>query len=214
MYQEDLFWGKDLKILWDKHRLVEFVPTHDMTSVEKLNAITRCLIYVGILLSVLYNSVQSLYIPIIGSVIIYMIVQWHPNIEGQTGGSAGWDGNHVDGSPLSVKLRQPTAENPFMNVLMSDYTANPLMNPADDVESPAVQKQMKDHFDEGTYRNVNDIWDTTNGQRQFYTNPSTTIPNDRDSFQKWCWNSPYTCKDGNASRCLRYQDVRGHGKIV
>ena len=42
--------------------------------------------------------------------------------------------------------------------------------------------------------------------RQFYTNPSTTIPNDQESFAKWCYGDMPSCKDGQ--NCLRYEDLR------
>ena len=38
--------------------------------------------------------------------------------------------------------------------------------------------------------------------RQFYTNPSTTIPNDQEAFAKWLYYNPEkTCKEGNGLEC-------------
>ena len=48
-----------------------------------------------------------------------------------------------------------------------------------------------------------------NSQRQFYTLPSTTIPNDpNNDFGKWLYNSSQTCKE-NQNNCLKTEDVRG-----
>ena len=44
-------------------------------------------------------------------------------------------------------------------------------------------------------------------QRQFFTMPWTEIVNDRDSFQKWLYLSPETCKQ-NQENCLNYEDLR------
>ena len=44
-------------------------------------------------------------------------------------------------------------------------------------------------------------------QRQFYTMPSTTIPNDQTGFAKFLYQLPTTCKEDSA-QCLRYEDVR------
>jgi len=46
-----------------------------------------------------------------------------------------------------------------------------------------------------------------NKQRQFCTIPSTTIPNDQESFAHWLYASPETCKE-NQKNCLRYEDIR------
>ena len=199
--QEDPFWIDDMEILFNKFRLIEFVPTADMSVNEKLNAVTRFLVYLGILLTIVYKTVTPIYIPIIGCVIIYLTHEYFPGKIVQTGNG---DEEHV---------QMPTRDNPFMNVLMTDYTDNPNRNPAGDVDLPKVQQLIDDNFSHGLYKDIDNIWDRNNSQRQYYTNPSTTIPNDRDSFMKWCWNTPYTCKDGNLEQCLRYEDVRAHGQV-
>lgn len=207
MNQEDPFWTTDIEILFRKDRLIEFVPTPDMTLVEKLNALSRFLLYAGVLMVAIYKNSSFLYIPVIGLVILHMIYQHYPR--DQEGGD-----NRIVTADVPVSFKKPSRNNPFMNVLMSDYTGNPLTRPADDVEKYEVKEDISKHFNHNLYKNVNDIWDKGNSQRQFYTNPSTTIPNDRNAFMKWCWNTPYTCKDGNQARCLRYEDPRASGKII
>jgi hypothetical protein len=196
----DPFWKDDLTILFDKQRLVEYIPTSDMTIKEKLNALTRMSIYLGILLTLIYKSSNPIYLPLITGAIIYLIHEHYPMTD-QSGGHADTD------------MQMPSKDNPFMNVLISDYVDNPNKNPASNVEQSNIKQDIDTHFSDGLYKDVNNVWDKNNSQRQFYTNPSTTIPNDRDSFMKWCWNTPYTCKDGNLSRCMKFEDVRGHGQI-
>lgn len=198
----DLFWKDDINILFNKHRLIEFVPTSYMTVNEKLNAITRFMIYLGALLVIIYQKVSLLYITLIGMALIYIVHEHYPNEEFK---------DHIT---LPVPLTKPTKDNPFMNVLLTDYTANPNRGPAEDIDDPNVKAVVQDHFNQGLYRNIDNIWDRNNSQRQFYSNPATTIPNDRDSLMKWCWQTPMTCKDGNLSRCLRYEDTRRHGQIL
>lgn len=202
MLKDDPFWKDDITILFDVQRLIEFVPTSDMTVNEKLNAVTRFLTYAGILLSIIYSTPNFLYVPIIGMTLMFMTHQNYPGVLGSILATE---------ARSSAPMQQPTQNNPFMNVLMTDYAGNPERPPAADVEDPKVKVQMEKHFSNGLYRDIDDVWDHNNSQRQFYTNPATTIPNDRDSFMKWCWNTPYTCKDGNLVNCLKYEDVRrGH----
>lgn len=199
----DPFWKDDITIILNKHRLVEFVPTKDMTTNEKLNALTRLSIYLGILLSIVYKKSSPIYIPLIMAALMYLVHE-HLVSDDQIGG---------DQPVTGADFEQPTQDNPFMNVLMTDYADKPHRQPAADVQLQQTKDQMDNHFSNGLYKDINNIWDKNNSQRQYYTNPSTTIPNDRDSFMKWCYNTPYTCKDGNLARCLRYEDVRGHGQV-
>jgi hypothetical protein len=185
----DPFWKDNYSIVYDRRRLIEFVPTSTMTINEKLNSLTRLAIYSGILLSLLYKEIVYLYIPVVVMVMTFLLWRNHPQRGGQP-------------EPL-CPLEEPTKNNPFMNVLMTEYTDNPQRSPAADVEDPAIKAKMETYFLDGLYRDSNDIWDKNNSQRQFYTNPSTTIPNDVDSFMKWCFNTPYTCKDNNLQECGR-----------
>ncbi len=38
-------------------------------------------------------------------------------------------------------------------------------------------------------------------QRNFYSMPSTTVPNDQTGFANWCYKLPKTCKEGNGVQC-------------
>ena len=105
----------------------------------------------------------------------------------------------------------PTKDNPFMNVLIPEYVENPNRSPAADITNVSVKQEVEKYFNENLYRDADDIWDKANSQRQWHTMPSTTIPNDRDAFMEWCYNTKKVCKDGDLDVCNRYDDLRaGH----
>lgn len=188
----DLFFLNDPYIL--TQRLREILPTSDMTIEEKLNSIGRFSIYLSILLMISYKNFNMIYIALFTLIILSLIYRHAPSLK-----------IFKSGSPFSYmddKLQLPTLENPFMNVLMTDYTDNPQKKPAADVDNPLVKEEISKHFNAGLYRDANDIWNKDNSQRQYYSTPSTTIPNDRDGFMNWCYNSPYSCKDGDLSKCI------------
>lgn len=188
----DPFWGEDLTVLLDKNRATEFVPRHGMLMNEKLNAIMRAAVYVSILLVIIGDNTRYFYLVVLAAIVTYTMKHQQVHDERQ------------EVQPLQA----PTKDNPFMNVLLTDYVQQPNRGPASDIESPAVSAAVEDNFNQGLFRDMSDIWDKGNSQRQFYTNPATTIPNDRDSFMKWCWQAPPTCKEGNLTRCLKYEDLR------
>ena len=61
----DNFWLIDYRILFYKERLTDFFPTIKMTLIEKLNAVFRLSIYLSILLYLITNNYQYIYIMII-----------------------------------------------------------------------------------------------------------------------------------------------------
>jgi hypothetical protein len=110
----------------------------------------------------------------------------------------------------------PTPRNPFMNVLPTDYPRNvyskvhekseeynpdrPAAAPADD---PVVNAQLDDYFRTNFYNDPTDVFGKNQSQRQFIVMPSTTIPNDRESYQNWLYKMyPEPCKAGGREACL------------
>jgi hypothetical protein len=103
--------------------------------------------------------------------------------------------------------RQPTKENPFMNPLLNDITTNPEISPvACNVDDEDVQDKMNDCFNEDLYRDVGDLFERHNSQRQFYTVPQL-YPNDQKSFAEWLYKTDDICKV-DQSKCLKYEDLR------
>lgn len=112
------------------------------------------------------------------------------------------------------KCTSPTLDNPFMNVTMKDYMnfdkdGSVVDRPqACDPTDPTVKSEIETNFNNNLFRDVNDVFGKSNSQRQFFTMPWTQIPNDRESFQKWLYFSPATCKE-NQDNCLQMEDLRG-----
>ena len=204
----DPFWADRPSILIERDRLMEFVPTNVMTTEEKLNALSRFLLYSGVLLVLIYENLNMIYVTLVGLTLMYLIYQHYPNL--QKGGNR--DGVN-DGAPTPMTFTGSTPSNPFMNVLLSDYVHDSNRGPADIITKEGVERQVDSNFNKGLYRDVDDIWDRANSQRQYYTMPATTIPNDQGGFAKWLYGSPASCREGNMERCLKYEDVRQHGHI-
>lgn len=102
--------------------------------------------------------------------------------------------------------RKPTKENPFMNPSILDYnTEDPPA--ACNVDDDYINDSMNVNFNHDLFRNVDDLWERENSQRQFYTVPNSTIPNNQTDFAKWLYKVDKTCKEDQV-KCLRYEDLR------
>ena len=118
------------------------------------------------------------------------------------------------------KCVSPTIDNPFMNATMKDFlNVDPVTNrivdraEACDINDIDVKKQIDSSFNNNLYKDVNDIFGKMNSQRQFYTMPSTTIPNAQDDFAKWLYLNPKTCKE-DQDFCLKYEDIRAKRPVM
>jgi hypothetical protein len=102
---------------------------------------------------------------------------------------------------VAVKTR-PTAHNPFMNVLLDELKYNPTRPPADSISDPNNQVILDDFFRVQWTSDPTDVFGKAQSQREFYTMPSTSVPNDQGSFQNWLYLIPgKTCKEGNRDAC-------------
>jgi hypothetical protein len=64
-----------------------------------------------------------------------------------------------------------------------------------------IKKNIDIYFKEDLYKDINDIFENNFSKRQFYTVPSTTIPNDRKSFENWLYYREKSCKENNGFQC-------------
>jgi hypothetical protein len=72
-----------------------------------------------------------------------------------------------------------------------------------DVTSTESKIAMDDLFRVQWYSDPTDVFGKSQSQRQFVTQPSTTVPNDQKSYQEWLYKIPgKTCKEGNAEACM------------
>jgi hypothetical protein len=96
----------------------------------------------------------------------------------------------------------PTAANPYMNVLVSEILDNPTKPLAASVDTPEMIRTLSDEFQTRMYGDPDDVFQHNQNQRTWITQPSTSIPNDQESFQNWLFRVPgRTCKEGNNAAC-------------
>ena len=102
-----------------------------------------------------------------------------------------------------ANVTYPTARNPFMNVLVDEIKYNPGRPVAASVLDPNVKTSLDDFFKTEFARDPTDVFGRSQSQREFITMPSTSIPNDVDSYQNWLYKIPgKTCKEGGREACL------------
>ena len=103
--------------------------------------------------------------------------------------------------------RKPTSKNPFMNNLLKDITINDMVEPmACNTDDEQINQKITECFNENLYRDVGDLFERHNSQRQFYST-QITHPNDQSAFANWCFKTDNICKV-DQSKCLKYEDLK------
>jgi len=205
----DSFWFNDYSIIFNKDRLTEFFPVSDMEYIEKLNAILRFSLYIAIILFAYNKNINVIFIPIITALITLYLFKFYKDKD---------SGNSLDESlekleNITETCIEPTKNNPFMNVLMSDYSEQPDREEACNIQEKNIEESVENNFNQNLYRDVSDVWNKTHSQRQFYTMPNTQIPNKQKEFAEWCYKIDKTCKE-DPRQCLQYEDIRSNRPIT
>lgn len=103
----------------------------------------------------------------------------------------------------------PSADNPFMNVLVSDWDDNPYRPKACNPTDPVIEKRINDFFySNPAFINPHDIYQTHNDQHQWYTQPATTIPYDREGWMNDAYRNMTSCKSDQYACANHLWDLR------
>jgi hypothetical protein len=184
-----MFWTEDINLLFKPILL----PTDYMPIDEKLNAITRLIIFVCLILALILQDTKILLLMIILVIIVAIIYQFQKNIDKDV--STFLDEKRVEIIDSKV-CKKPTKENPFMNPNIVDMHSN--HNPACPISDPKTNDKIEELFNSSVFKNADDIYDRTTSMRQFYTVPATKIPNDQSEFAHWLYDKGKSCKEDNS----------------
>lgn len=182
------FWMPHYTILFQKDQL-HFWPTDNMTVDEKLNAITRFVIVLSLLGSVLTQTLKFMWI---GLVTLGLLVVYQRSL--------------TSVEPFTPKINTrhtvPTQKNPLMNVMLPEINGNPKRKSALKSYLPEVERDITKKVKEGLpspaiFTGMQNEMTLDYSLRNFYTTASTTIPNDQEGFGKFCYGGLVSTKDGS-----------------
>ena len=222
------FWGENPNVLLQQPYIFEFFPSPGMTYEQKLNAITRAVIAFAMLSFIITKSVRTLLFTIVTLGAIYTLYHYHKQEMENLDKKRASEG--FSNAPIAEELfkkynipvpegifTEPDSNNPFGNVLVTDYDYNPNKKPAPPAFNKNVEKDIlaqakrfvadanPDHPDiaDKLFKDAGSELMFEQSLRPFNSNPSTTIPNDQAGFAEFCYGSMISCKEGNQFACAR-----------
>lgn len=165
-------WYRDPVAAFSEGRALQFFPTREMDVAGQLNATFRFALYYGALASLLSRSLRPARLTLVVAMATAALFEARAGMRSASAETF-LGGLLPEARPPCVA---PTVDNPFMNVALGD---RPDRAPACDVTEGGTKVAMErafpsvpsdDHFAGGRT------------DRQFYTMPSTTVPNDQGGF--------------------------------
>ena len=210
------FWFHQPSILYEKQYLSEIFPFKRFDIIRKLNSIMRLFIIYSVIMYMIKRDSRYLLLPGVIGILTYFIWKRQSDTTNHEITKQSINdqlGDLVQLNDLETECSVPTKENPFMNPSFNDYgngKEKPRSCPS--YNNIGMQRRMDELFNEDVYRDINDIFDTNNGKRQFYTVPGSQVPNDQGSYAQWLYGTPGTCKEGtNPIACLQRSGMGGGG---
>jgi len=163
-----MLWFNDPTELIAKDKLLKFWPSSHQSFDERINSTSRFIIYSSILAFAIRRDSRIILLAVLMLVAMFAYIKIKPS----------------NGTPTTSHINR---DNPMGNILMNEYTENPQRSETR-YDPKLVDTQMNTIFP------TNQRW----AERQFYTMPSTTIPNDQDSFLNFAYGGKdsMNCKSG------------------
>jgi hypothetical protein len=177
---EDPFFGQRIDILWEGGRFRAFIPNPRAPVAERLNALMRFGIYVGIIWSIYRRNWTWLLFAGLATAVACHVV-WHilgpddaavgvkilvPALrDGESDVDAVQAGKTRFSKTKRVRKRvlMPTVDNPYMNPSPVSFGDGALPVAAANAADPAVRELIENVANRGRVEDTSDIWDKREG---------------------------------------------------
>ena len=213
------FWSNDPNVLFQQKYITEFFPMDNMSFDQKLNAVSRTVIVLGLLSFAYSRKVQILGITALSLFLIFLMYYFYKQKDEK---KVRFQENEGFTTDPSLVFDTPTSINPLDNVLLPDYEYNPMKKPAPPVyvergrndalanAKKLVQEANPDqpNIADKLFNSLGEELQFEQSMGRFYSNPATTIPNDQGAFADFCYGSMVSCKEGNMFACARNDGAR------
>ena len=209
------FWLNDPRILLKRDEISQIWPTASMSSEQKLNAISRLVIFLT-LLGYLLTQKFNIIVTGIVTLVVIIILQRAQATRALKGGKKEAFTNPKLYKLMKHSFTNPTEKNPAMNVLLPEIQYDPKRKSAAPAFNPVVEEEINKetkkmieksfgdpNIGEKLFKDLGDNFQFDQSMRSWYATPNTQIPNDQKAFAEFCFGDMISCKEGNEFACTR-----------
>lgn len=200
----DIIWLNKPSILVKEKYITELIPKSYMSKSRKINAVTRLIILITILLFVFTGRISFLMSGLVSLGLIY-IISMQKKKEGLESSLKGKKKSQILITNASNPLNNgmiggDTLKSAAPNAYEKDVVAN-----INDSVKQMIQEQNAsiDNIDDKLFKDLGENFEFDRSMRQFYSTANTTTPNDQKSFTDFCYKDMVSGKEGNESALVR-----------
>jgi len=224
------FWFQNPGVLLDQNHISEIWPTPSMNFEEKLNAMTRMVILLSVLGSLVTMKISFLLIGLMTLLVIVAVYKLRKQqiISTMLHKPEGFDNNNqnrkvVIDNPVTLEtvLRSDyypsNAKNPFGNVLLTEImddperkAAPPSFNVDVDEEILRSTKKAVQRLNPGIqstnkklFGDLADQYDLDQFMRLFYSTANTRVTNDQGAYGQFLYGNMPSSKESNAEAAMQ-----------
>lgn len=200
------------------HEMFEIFPTNKMSFERKVNSIIRLILLLSVIGFLITRSVTFLVSGVVTIAAILLLYFYQknkavaaaakssppsPTVSPTVEGFQEIKNNQEMETLLDAQYVKTTKTNPLSNVLLTDYTDDPLRQPAPPAFNPVVSENVTSNVKKAV-QSLNCTIDNTNAQlfgglynqfdldqsnRAFYSTAITTIPNDQGAYASFLYGT-------------------------
>lgn len=173
--------------------LLTFWPTATQTADQRVAATTRFILYAMVIVYIINRDARVFALGGIALAIVYYM--WTTNMI-KDGSLRPTIGDARYSTIFRPNATLPTTENSMGNVLLSDYVDNP------DRPAAAWYPSVRDKV-QTAWSQIHPFERLRDAERNFYSMPATTIPNDQTGFAQAAYGRPFAakCHDQGGAAC-------------
>ena len=208
------FWSNNPSVLFNKEHILELWPTMDMCYEQKLNSITRLIIFITFLGYILTMSERILIVGALSLAVIFVLFNMRKQKITKDMFNEGFDVGTFHkkrdayinpitlDSVLKTEFKEGTKKNPFSNVLLTQIKDDPERKSA----PPAFNVDVDEDISKNVKRSVQmmnpgikntnkqlfgDLYqefELDNSNRAFFSTANTRIENDQSAYAEFLYN--------------------------
>jgi len=163
---------------------------------EKLITVASVIIFISVIAALIFREIGFILFGLIMCIFLFYIYLYNEEVKEKRRKKLDFFHRDIINQKTCIK---PTKDNPFMNPNFIDKT-NVNLN-ACNIDNTKIKNGIDTYFKNPVYKDVIDIYDRKFSERQFYTMPASSIPNDREKYLDWLYYREKTCKENNGERC-------------
>jgi len=173
--------------------LLTFWPTATQTADQRVAATTSFILYAMVIVYIINRDARVFALGGIALAIVYYM--WTTNMI-KDGSLRPTIGDARYSTIFRPNATLPTTENSMGNVLLSDYVDNP------DRPAAAWYPSVRDKV-QTAWSQIHPFERLRDAERNFYSMPATTIPNDQTGFAQAAYGRPFAakCHDQGGAAC-------------